>query len=114
MNFTPKAIWMSSRNPSYRWLLIIQPGAKEAFDNLSPAVKRGIFRRLRELLIADDPYALPFVEMLQAKKFGRIRKFRMGNYRVFFVIEPVEVIHLKYTYKGRFFLLDIRDRKQAY
>jgi len=103
-----------SHRSSHKWLLNIQPNAKQAFDNLSPADKRSVFRHLRELLNSDDPYTLPFVEMIKAKKFERIRKFRAGGFRVFFVIEPIEVVHLKHTYKGTFFLLDIRDRKEAY
>lgn len=102
------------RNPPHQWLLIIQPAAKLAFDKLSSSEKRGVFRHLQALLNADDPYSLPFVEMLQAKQFERIYKFRVGNYRSFFVIETIEVIHLKRAYKGTLFLLDIRDRKAAY
>lgn len=103
-----------SRNPPHRWLLNIQPDAKRTFDTLSPTQKRIIFRHLRELLNADVPYSLPFVEMLKARKFERIRKFRAGDYRVFFVTEPVVVTHQKHTYKGTLFVLDIRDRKEAY
>jgi len=102
-------------NPTHKWLLNIQPEAKRTFDRLSPSDKRSIFRRLRELLNTGDPYSLPFVEMLKAKKFERIRKFRASDYRVFFVIEPVEVTHQKHTYKGTFFLLQIHDhRKESY
>jgi mRNA-degrading endonuclease RelE of RelBE toxin-antitoxin system len=101
-------------NPPHKWLLNIQPIAQQAFDALDSTEKRGVFRRLRDLLKADDPYSLPFVEMLQAKRFERVRKFRVGDYRVFFVIEPVQVTHLNHTYKGTLFLLDIRDRKDAY
>jgi len=105
---------MTKSNPLHQWLLNIQLNAQQAFNNLSPSEKRGVFRRLRELLNADDPFSLTFVEMLQAKKFDRIRKFRAGNYRVFFTIESVEINHQSHTYKGTFFSLDIRDRKEAY
>lgn len=88
---------MTARNLPHQWLLNVQPGAKQIFDTLSPGEKRGVFRHLQELLNADDPYSLPFVEMLQAKKFGRIRKFRVGKYRVFFVTEPAEITHLNHT-----------------
>jgi mRNA-degrading endonuclease RelE of RelBE toxin-antitoxin system len=97
-----------------QWLLIVQPTAKRAFNNLQRGEKRAVFRRLEELLNADDPYALPFVEMLQATRFERNRKFRVGDYRIFFVIESIAVTHLKHTYKGTVFLLDIRNRNQAY
>jgi len=103
-----------SPNPSHKWLLNIQSNAQDRFNRLTPAEKRIIFRQLRELLLADDPNTLPFVEMLQAKKFNRIRKFRAGNYRVFFAVEIAAIVHLGHIYKGTLFLLDIRDRKEAY
>ena len=103
-----------SPSPSHKWLLNIQSNAQDRFNRLTPVEKRVIFRQLRELLLADDPNTLPFVEMLQAKKFNRVRKFRAGNYRVFFALEIAETVHMGHTYKGTFFLLDIRDRKEAY
>lgn len=103
-----------SRNPPHQWLLNIQPEAKKAFDALSSTNKRGIFRRLHELLNADDPYSLSFVEMLKAAKFERIRKFRVGDYRVFFVVDTTEVEFQNHPYKGTFFLLEINNRKESY
>ena len=99
---------------AHKWLLVVQPAAQERFNGLPSAQKRAVFRHLRELLNVDDPFALPFVEMLKDRKFARIRKFRAGDYRVFLVVESGEVIHLKRAYKGRLYLLDIRDRKEAY
>ena len=63
---------------------------------------------------ADDPYTLPFVEMLKAAKFERVRKFRAGNYRLFFVIESGEVRDQNHIYRGQLHIIDIRDRKEAY
>jgi mRNA-degrading endonuclease RelE of RelBE toxin-antitoxin system len=99
---------------SHRWCLIIHPEAQRAFDQLPSSVKRGIFRQLRELLLSDDPYREPFVEMLKAPKFGRIRKFRVGDYRILFLFnhEPIEFNH--HWYQGEIHLLDIRNRKDAY
>jgi mRNA-degrading endonuclease RelE of RelBE toxin-antitoxin system len=99
---------------AHKWLLIVQPAAQQQFNGLARAQKRAVFRHLMELLKADDPFALPFVEMLKGKKFARVRKFRVGDYRVFLVVESGEVIHLKGAYKGRLYVLDIRDRKEAY
>lgn len=103
-----------SRNSSYKWHLIVMPAAKRKFDQLSRSTKQGVFRQLRLLLTADDPYAQPFVEMLKAKSFDRIRKFRVGDFRVMFVVETKETAHLKHIHKGTLFLLDIRDRKESY
>jgi mRNA-degrading endonuclease RelE of RelBE toxin-antitoxin system len=99
---------------SYKWFLRIEPRAQARFDMLQRATKFAIFRKLSELLVADDPYLLPYVEMLQGKSFDRIRKFRVGDYRVFFVIESVEMTVQEFTYKGKLSVLSIRDRKEAY
>jgi mRNA-degrading endonuclease RelE of RelBE toxin-antitoxin system len=104
---------MSEKIP-YQWLLVVRAAAKRRFDTLPTGTKQGVFRQLRELLLADDPYSVSFVEMLKAKKFERIRKFRVGDFRIFFVTEAVEVTHLQHRYKGTLFLIDIRDRKDSY
>jgi mRNA-degrading endonuclease RelE of RelBE toxin-antitoxin system len=98
----------------HKWLLHLQPEAKKAFDALSKSEKQGVFRNLRECLNADDPYRLPFVQMVKAKKFERVRKFRVGNYRVFFAIETEPVTYLKHEYRGTLFLLRIEHRRDAY
>lgn len=103
-----------SRNPPHKWLIIVSPDAKKSFDRLPPIAKRSFFRHMRELLNADDPYNLPFVEMLKSKEFDRVRRFRIGNYRVFFFIEAAEITHQKHTYKGTLFVSEIHDRKEAY
>lgn len=105
---------MMSRNPPHKWLLQVQDDAQHIFDTLLPGYKRSIFRRLQELLVANDPYSLPFVEMIKGEQNERTRKFRVGNYRIFFAVEPIEVTHLNYTYKGTLFVLYIWDRKDAY
>src|SRR4051812_16955145 len=98
----------------YKWLLKVEPEAQRQFDVLTQSTKLVIFRKLRDLLIADDPYSSPFVEMLQAKKFERFRKFRAGDYRVFFLIEAGAISHLGHIYKGKLYLIDVRNRKEAY
>ncbi|MBC7870970.1 MAG: hypothetical protein H7Y09_09045 [Chitinophagaceae bacterium] len=103
-----------SPNPTHKWYLIVDPEAKKVFDTLSSSEKRGVFRHLRQLLTADDPYSLHFIEMLKAKKFERFRRFRVGDYRVFFIIEVGDVTYYKHTYKGTLYMLEIHDRKEAY
>ena len=65
-----------NKESTYKWLLNIQPAARRSFDRLLPGQKQSVFRHLRQLLIADEPYGLTFVEMLKESKFERIRKFR--------------------------------------
>jgi mRNA-degrading endonuclease RelE of RelBE toxin-antitoxin system len=103
-----------SRKPPHRWLLKVTLRAKAKLDTLTGSERQGVFRRLRDLLNAEIPYGLTFVEMLKEKQFDRVYKFRVGNYRVFFVIKSGEVIDQKHKYKGTLYVLDIQDRKEAY
>jgi mRNA-degrading endonuclease RelE of RelBE toxin-antitoxin system len=103
-----------SRNPPHKWVLKFRRNAKRKFDSLAGSNKRAIFRHLRELLNTDNPYSLSIVEMLEGNEFDRIRKFRAGDYRVFFTLNPDEVTDQKHTYRGTLYLLDIRDRKEGY
>jgi mRNA-degrading endonuclease RelE of RelBE toxin-antitoxin system len=103
-----------SRNPPHKWLLKFKKSAKKKLDALLSANKRVVFRHLRELLNADNPYSLSSVEMLEGKAFERTRKFRAGDFRVFFTIKPVPVVDQKHAYKGTLYVLDILDRKEAY
>ncbi len=57
---------------------------------------------------------MPSIEMLKEKRFERMRKFRVGDYRVFFIIEAVEIVQFQHKYRGTLFVLDIRDRKESY
>lgn len=99
---------------SYGWFLQIHPDAQRKFNKLQTTTKFIIFRKVRELLVADDPYTLPGVEMLEEARFGRMRKIRAGDFRIFFVVRPGNIEVDKFTYKGKLYLLDIRDRKEAY
>jgi mRNA-degrading endonuclease RelE of RelBE toxin-antitoxin system len=104
---------MSPKRP-YQWLLRIEPAAQANFNKLPRATKQGVFRNLRELLYADDPYNVGFVEMLKDSKFARVRRFRVGDYRVLFTLETAEVIHQKHSYKGTLFILIVRNRNDVY
>lgn len=85
------------------------------FDTLLKADKEGIFNRLRQLLVADDPYSVPGVaDKLIEKRFHAIRRFRAGNYRVLYAVDPTEVVHNKHSYKGTLYIIAIHDRKNAY
>lgn len=99
---------------THQWLIIFDSAAKTRFDTLSKGVKRSIFRQLRELLIADDPYSVGFVEMLKDKKFQRLRRFRVGDFRILFAVEALEVQSSKHLYKGTLFVVEISDRKESY
>ena len=94
----------------HNWLLRIVPDAKSQFDRLASSTKDSIFHSLQQLLESETPYALPFVEKLEARKFDNLRKFRAGNYRVFFFIQQVE----QAEFKGMLVVVSIRHRGKAY
>lgn len=52
--------------------------------------------------------------MLHEKSFERLRKFRVGDLRLLFFVDPGQVTYFGHTYQGILFLVDIRPRKEAY
>ena len=102
------------KNPPHKWHFQFTPAAFTAFQSMQPGHKRSLLHSLRQLVNADDPYTLPFVEMLQAERFHRLRKFRVGPYRVFFAVRREEIIHEKHPYRGVVVIVDIRSRREAY
>lgn len=102
------------RKTSHQWILKIQADAKSEFDKLPPSNKRTLFRHLQQLLEADLPYNLPFVHMIKAKKFERFRKFRVGDYRVLFILLPGEVKQKAHLFKGTLHIVTIENRKDVY
>lgn len=103
-----------SHKKTLLWWLQVRPEAQAVFDGLSTGEKQAIFRRVRELLIADDPYSASFAEMVKGKKYERARKFRAGDYRVLFVIKAEAVTRQKHTYKGTLYIMKIGNRKDVY
>lgn len=105
---------MMSKNPPHSWHFQLTPDAFEVFRSMQPGHKRSFLNALRQLVNADDPFSLPFVEMLKDKKFQRLRKFRVGHYRMFFDVSREEVMRDKFVYRGTVIILDIRQRGEAY
>lgn len=104
---------MDEKTP-HQWLLVVLPKAKDVFDKFSQTNKQGMFRRLEQLLVADNPYLLPFLDMLQEPKYERARRFRVGDFRVLIIVETEEVEHQTHTYRGTLFVIKIGDRKDVY
>jgi mRNA-degrading endonuclease RelE of RelBE toxin-antitoxin system len=96
------------------WLLRINVQAQKAFDDLPDTAKNAVFRRLEQLLSAEDPYNLPFVEMLKDKKFERARKFRAGDYRVLYIVDSRPTVHQGFAYRGVVLVLEIGNRRDVY
>ena len=71
-----------------------------------------VFGRIRELLLAENPKALPCVKkIVDADDEWRVRQ---GDYRIFFNHSADKVIHEKHEYDGTIFVLRVLHRKDAY
>ena len=86
----------------------------EVFRLMRSGHKRSLLNSLHQLVNSDDPYSLRSVKLLQSGKFERLRKFRVGPYRVFFEGVPGDLSHQKHPYMGIIIIVDIRQRKDAY
>jgi mRNA-degrading endonuclease RelE of RelBE toxin-antitoxin system len=76
--------------------------------------RMSLFRSLRQLLLADHPFNLPFVEALTERKYAGLRKFRVGEYRVLFTLDLQPVHHQKFDYQGTLVVIMIEHRKDIY
>jgi mRNA-degrading endonuclease RelE of RelBE toxin-antitoxin system len=101
-------------NPTQLWLLKIQADAKILFDEFSDTNKRTTFHQLKQLLESSTPYHLPFVLKLKEMRFEGVRRFRVGDYRVMFVLEIKEIVSQGHLYKGTLHIISITNRKESY
>jgi mRNA-degrading endonuclease RelE of RelBE toxin-antitoxin system len=71
-----------------------------------------VFGRIRELLVADNPKALPNVKkIIDADDEWRARQ---GDYRIFFNHTSEKVTHEKHEYDGTILILRVLHRSEAY
>ncbi len=105
---------MAEKKHPHLWLLKAAPEVSAALAKLPRGTRAGVFRQLDLLLYADDPYLQPFVEMLKDPRFQRARKFRVGDYRVLFVVRREAVEHQKTSYRGTLYVLLIENRRDVY
>lgn len=78
------------------------------------AIVWDFLRLLRRLVNADAPYELEFVENLEGEQYKKIRKFRVGDYRILFTLDTRPVTHNQHLYKGTVVVLKIDWRKDVY
>lgn len=82
---------MTKRKVPHQWLLKLQPTAIETFSKLSWDDKRGVFRRLRELLTADDPYTLPYVKCSKRNRLSECGVFALVTTAYFSQSKPLKL-----------------------
>ena len=98
--------------PSYKWLLKIEPEARKNVAALpTSALRMSIFRSIRELLEADNPFFVS--DVLKIKKYKNVWRKRQGDYRIFFTLNSTPVKRDKHQYKGTLYLLTIRKRDES-
>ncbi len=87
-----------------RYVLQFTRHAIKDFAALNFALQKTISKKLDFYLAADDP--MKYAEPLKAPFQGKYR-FRVGEYRIMFVIEPSGFITILW-------ILNIKHRKDAY
>ena len=98
----------------HKWHLGTTAEARKQVSALDAVARAGIFRAIRELLLADNPALAPQVKKLYGPRFKGLWRKRQGRYRVFFEIDPTEITHEKFLYKGTVTIVRVVDRKNAY
>lgn len=75
--------------------------------NIQNKKYRGLYRKIQEYIypqLRNNPYFGQNIKRLKGE-YNDIFRYRIGNYRLFYIIEESKVI---------VFILDIADRKDAY
>ena len=98
----------------HKWLIEWSDDAVDSLSGLTPRNRLRVFDAIAELAKAEDPTRVPGVGPLKAERDRNIWKRRKGDYRVFFMFESQEVVHLKFKYKGTLYILDIYIHHTGY
>ena len=101
--------------PTHQWHLKVTSAARDQITALPSARQRmAIFAAIRELLIAENPTAVPGVRKLVGEQFADQWRQRQGDYRIFFTVQHGEIIHAEYSYKGVVTIFTVVHRSRAY
>lgn len=103
-----------SKNPPHKWHFFFTEEALAALKEMQRGHRMAVLRHLRQLVNADAPYELNFVEALQGTNFENIHKFRISHYCILFTLDSRPITHEKFSYKGTVVILQIGQRKDIY
>lgn len=101
------------KNPTHLWLLKLENTARKHLRALTRDQRQSIFLTMRQLLEAENPYAIPEVKKLSGD-FAPLRRIPVGEHRILFYLVSELTIHQKHTYKGLLIVVSIIARKDAY
>lgn len=104
---------MPSDNP-HLWFLDVEDRALDQIRELTAKERQAIFRAIRELLTAENPYRANDVRKLVEKRFEGLWRKREGDYRIFFAVEAGQITVDKFTYWGKVVIVEVLNRKEAY
>lgn len=89
------------QNPSHKWLMQIKPTIRKELSQLSKSERLSLFKHLQQLLEAENPYSLPFAQKLREERFAEVRRFRIGDYRVFSIWKRNPSPTTSFSIRGR-------------
>ena len=87
---------------SHSWHFEVSDRARKQIDELPSPDRMAVFRRLARVLgTPDHPVSLPEVRKLVDPNLPGAYRIRQGDYRIFIDVEAGEIVHQKFTYKGK-------------
>jgi mRNA-degrading endonuclease RelE of RelBE toxin-antitoxin system len=102
-----------ARTP-HKWLLVWTDEAREQLAGLSPKNRARVFDCIADIAKAEDPGRAPGAGPYKAERKDNVWKARQGDYRIFFTFKTGELVHLKFRYKGRLYIVNIRIHHTGY
>ena len=101
---------------SHSWHLEVDDKARRQIDQLPlSSIRMTVFRAIQSLLVVDDhPRSVAGVKKLSGENNDGQWRMKQGFYLILFDIEPGEVEHQGFTYKGIVRIRSVVHRRDAY
>ena len=98
---------------THKWYFVVTDDYRKQLANLSRKDRRLVFKRMREILISDNPKVVSGVRRLVSVEPPQYR-LRQGVYRLIFAVDTDPITVQKHDYQGTVEFLAVLHRKDAY
>jgi mRNA-degrading endonuclease RelE of RelBE toxin-antitoxin system len=99
---------------AHKWHLGVTEEAREQLQSLSHQDRALVFRKLRDLLNAENPTSLDEVtdiKELKEPKYAGLWRKRAGDWRILYRIDETSVTVMKVRYKGKLIFTSLLNRR---
>ena len=99
---------------AHNWHLVVSPQGRADLRLLSAKERKQVFASIKQLLEAENPFALIGVKKLVGKRFDSLWRQRSGDWRIIFALDSTRTTLLSHSYKGTIQIYRVLRRDEAY